>query len=206
MSLDLPSNFYTGAALSAVPGSGVADGASPVVHPTPEADLAEIRQKHIGHENAMKTLGVMHLIGGAALLLGCAGVVFDGFDFASLSGDGDSVVEGVAIFVVVLLLGGSSAHLGTKLRKLHPSAWQPARTLSMLGLLAFPIGTMISAANLGYLNSDKGKFVFTDEYARVIEMTPTVKAKTSGLVKVLLALVLLIFGFFALVVLWAVFR
>ena len=203
MALDIPSSFYT---VGAVPGSGAADGVSAAVHPAFAPDLTKIREDHIAHENAMKTLGVMHLIGGAALLLSCLGVVVGGFEFASLSGDGDSVVEGVAIFVVLLLLGISSVQLGTKLRKLDPSAWQPARTLSMLGLLAFPIGTMISIANLGYLNSAKGKFVFTGEYARVIEMTPDTKAKTSRLVKVLLALVLSIFALFATVVLWVLFK
>lgn len=68
-----------------------------------------------------------------------------------------------------------------------------AIVLSVLGLLAIPIGTIISAYFLYLLASKKGEFVFSEEYAQVRAATPEIKYRTSRIVwGFLIALILLI--------------
>jgi hypothetical protein len=61
--------------------------------------------------------------------------------------------------------------------------------LSGIGLLGFPIGTLINAYILYLFLSKKGRTVFSPEYQDVIAATPHVKYRTSIIVWILLALV-----------------
>ena len=67
---------------------------------------------------------------------------------------------------------------------------------SAIGLLGFPIGTLISAYFLYLLLSEKGSYVFSDAYKQVIAQTPHMRYKTSILtwivVILLVTLVLLV--------------
>ena len=69
-----------------------------------------------------------------------------------------------------------------------------AIVLSAIGLLGFPIGTLISAYFLYLLVSEKGKVVFSDEYKEVIRKTPHIRYKTSIVVWIFLGLLLLLIG------------
>ena len=60
--------------------------------------------------------------------------------------------------------------------------------LAGIGLIGFPIGTLISAYILYLLGSQKGVQVFSDEYAEVIAATPHIKYRSSKLVIVLVVL------------------
>jgi len=62
--------------------------------------------------------------------------------------------------------------------------------VSGLGLLAFPIGTVINAYILYLFLSKKGRTVFSPQYKDVIAATPHVKYRTSIIVWIFLALVL----------------
>jgi hypothetical protein len=70
----------------------------------------------------------------------------------------------------------------------------PTGILSGLGLLGFPLGTLINGYILYLIFSQKGKTVFSEEYQAVIEQTPHIKYRTSILVWILLGLVLLVIG------------
>jgi hypothetical protein len=61
--------------------------------------------------------------------------------------------------------------------------------LSALGLLGFPIGTLVNAYILYLYLSKKGRTIFAPEYKDVIAATPHVKYRTSIVVWVFLALV-----------------
>ena len=71
----------------------------------------------------------------------------------------------------------------------------PTGILSGIGLLAFPIGTLINAYVLYLIFSAKGKMVFSDEYRAVIEQTPHIKYRTSIIVWIVLGLLLLLIAF-----------
>ena len=97
-----------------------------------------------------------------------------------------------SIYVAALfaLLGAGQIWVGTGLRRLRRWARIPTGILSGLGLLGFPLGTVINAYILYLIFSQKGKMVFSDEYQAVIEQTPHIKYRTSIVVWILLGLVL----------------
>jgi hypothetical protein len=64
--------------------------------------------------------------------------------------------------------------------------------LSCIGLLGFPLGTLINIYILVKILGQQGQFVLTPEYQRIIAATPHVKQKTSIVVWVLLILLLVI--------------
>lgn len=118
--------------------------------------------------------------------------------------DGESAVESIAIAVGAIILPLIYLPLGRNLRQLKPQAAYPARLVSYLGLFAFPVGTLLHACILYYLFSEKGRFVLSDEYRAIVERTPDVKAKTSLLTWVILAIVLLVFAIIFSLVIFAV--
>src|SRR4030095_8127226 len=82
--------------------------------------------------------------------------------------------------------------VGTGLRRLRRWARIPTGILSGIGLLGFPIGTIINGYILYLIFSQKGKVVFSDEYRAVIEQTPHIKYRTSIVVWIVLGLLLLL--------------
>ena len=103
----------------------------------------------------------------------------------------------LGIFVLAISVFQFSTGLG--LRKLKSWARISGIVLSCLGLLGFPIGTLISVYILYLLVSKKGQFVFTDEYQQVMAATPHIKYKTSVVVWIFLGLLVVLFliGIFA---------
>ena len=64
--------------------------------------------------------------------------------------------------------------------------------MSVVGLIGFPIGTLISGYILYLLWGKKGRVIFSPEYQAVIAATPHVKYKTSIVVWILLGLVVVL--------------
>jgi hypothetical protein len=153
--------------------------------------VEEMRKEHLKHEASIKSVGVLYYLGGAGLLL--VGI----FSAVSLSGRSRGGAEtAVSIFVAALflVLGAGQLWVGTGLRRLRKWARIPTGILSGLGLLGFPLGTLINGYILYLIFSQKGKTVFSEEYQAVIEQTPHIKYRTSILVWILLGLVLLVIG------------
>lgn len=151
---------------------GVADGNS-----------ERIRQEHIKHEASVKSVGILYFLGSVFMILGGA--------ISLANGDGVSLVVGL-FFVAI---GGLQIWVGIGLRRLRPWARIPTGILSGLGLLGFPLGTLINAYILYLIFSQKGKTVFSEEYQRIIEETPHIKYKTSIVVWVLVGLLVALVGF-----------
>ena len=157
--------------------------------------VEEIRKEHLKHEASIRSIGVLYYLGGAGLLL-------VGIFSVSLSGRGRGGAETAAsIFIAALLLilGAGQIWVATGLRRLKKWARIPTGILSGLGLLGFPLGTLINGYILYLIFSQKGKTVFSEEYQAVIEQTPHIKYRTSIVVWVLLGLVLVLIaaGFIA---------
>ncbi|MCB1277094.1 hypothetical protein [Prosthecobacter sp.] len=155
---------------------------SRVLQVTPQAEID--RMQHINTEATIKSVGVLYYLG--ALALTVAGVA---------AFTGREIEEGVppqllgAIFVA---MGAGQGVVGYGLRGLQSWARIPTVIFSCIGLIGFPLGTLINAYILAKVLGKQGKFVMTPEYKEIIAATPHVKRKTSIVVWVLLILLLII--------------
>jgi len=151
------------------------------VSTNPEAEA--IRKAHISHEASIKAVGLLYYLAGVVLVIA-------GISFLTELGDLERVASGlffIAIAVVQLFAGWG-------VRALRKWGRIVGCVLSALGLLGFPIGTIINAYILYLFLSKKGRTVFSPEYQDVIAATPHVKYKTSILVWIFLALLLALIG------------
>ena len=145
--------------------------------------VEDIRTEHIKHEASVTSIGILYYLGGAAMtVMGIVGMFAGGAEAILTSG-------------FLLVLGIGQFWVGTGLRRLKTWARVPTGILSGLGLLAFPIGTLINGYVLYLIFGQKGKMVFSDEYRAVIEQTPHIKYRTSILVWIVLGLLLLLIAF-----------
>ena len=154
-----------------------------------------MRKEHLKHEASVKSIGFLYYLGGAAmLLLGVIMIVGIG-----AGGGAQEPFPVILMSVFVLVFGAGQLWVGHGLRGLRRWARIPTGILSGLGLLGFPVGTIINAYILYLVFSAKGKTVFSDEYQAVIEQTPHIKYRTSIVIWILLALVvgLVAFGLIA---------
>jgi hypothetical protein len=136
-----------------------------------------IRQAHIKHEASVKSVGVLYFLGAAFLLL--IGVV------SMVSGD----LGRLAMGALFCLLAAGQLVVGIGLRGLKSWARIPTGILSGIGLIGFPLGTLINGYILYLVFCQKGATVFSDDYKRVIAETPHIKYRTSIVVWILLGLV-----------------
>lgn len=154
-------------------------------------DSAEaIRREHINTEAAIKSAGVLYYLGGFGILL-VAGTQW--VESAS-RGRSEAAVIGGLLVVVCLVYGW----IGYGLRRLRTWARIPATIFCSLGLIGFPVGTLINIYILVKMHGKQGKFVMSPEYQQIIAATPHVKRKTSRallIVLLVLVLVLLFVGF-----------
>ena len=158
----------------------------PVFNPyaAPQADLTqpvplnvEATRRHLlKHEASVKSIGILYTLGGIGLVL--SGVSL----FAVAAPE-------PLIAVVLLALGILQLWLAVGLRKLKKIVRIPTMILAGIGLIGFPIGTLISAYILYLLGSQKGVQVFSDEYAEVIAATPHIKYRSPKLIIVLFVLI-----------------
>ena len=159
-------------------------------------DFATIRQEHIKHEASIRSVGLLYYLFGAMAVLGAISMTFT---FTTLSNDSDGMLSFMWIILVIYLaIGGVLIVTARGLRELKRWARIPATILSALGLISFPIGTLINGYILYLIWSHKGKTIFTPEYREVIEATPEIKYRTSTLSWIIL--ILLVVGLVAAVV------
>lgn len=155
----------------------------------PGASQAEaIRNEHLKHEASVQSVGILYYLGGTFLTL--AGLT--GLAGAFASGEGESVV-GLIVGLFFLVLGVCQFIVGRGLRKLRSWARTPTAILSGFGLLGFPIGTLINAYILYLVLSAKGRMVLSEEYNQVVAQTPHIKYRTSIVVWIFLALIVMFF-------------
>jgi len=140
----------------------------------PEADA--IRRAHIGHEASIKAVGILYYLGGVLVAVG---------GIATLRADAAMALGLVSVGILQLFAGWGVRGLRRWGRIL-------GCILSALGLLGFPIGTLINAYILYLLLSKKGRTIFAPEYQDVIAATPDVKYRTSIVVWIVLGLLVIL--------------
>jgi len=154
--------------------------------------LAEgIRKAHLRHEASVQSVGLLYYLG--SVLFVCVGTAMIVRIF-STGRSPRALGAAVASFAVFLALGAGQFWVGIGLRRLRKWARIPTGIFSGLGLLWFPLGTIINAYVLYLIFSQKGKMVFSDEYQAVIRQTPHIKYRTSIVVWILFGLLVLLLG------------
>lgn len=156
-----------------------------------------IREEHIKTEATIKTIGLLYWLGGLAIVAAAAMSVI-----ASVTTSETGVHE-LLISVTLLALGVFQFLVGNGLRKFQRFARICAGVISALGLLAFPVGTLINVLILGTLFRKKSRMIFSEPYKEIIAATPHVKYKSSSLFRIVVytflvtLLLILVAGFIA---------
>jgi hypothetical protein len=164
-----------------------------LVMPGYGSDAEAIRKKHLNHEASVKSIGTLYVLGGVLGLL--FSIIYTFAAASALTRSGDGVAAPFLVLMAGVTFGMSVLQIvvARGLSRLMPWARIAATVLSCLGLIAIPIGTIISAYFLYLLQSQKGAMVFSDHYKEVIRATPHIKYKTSIVVWILLGLLVLLF-------------
>ena len=98
----------------------------------------------------------------------------------------------VGISFVIMALCAARVVAGWGLRTLRPWARKPGIVVAAIGLLGFPIGTLINAYVLWLLASRNGRMVLSAEYAAIMEATPHIRYRMPFVIWLLLGLVVLL--------------
>lgn len=151
----------------------------------PPTHAEELRQAHISREASVKSIGLLYYLGGAALTF--LGVVMLCFFLGGKDQPGKLVEAVLFLSLAVLQFLG-----GTGIRRLRPWSRIPVGIVSGIGLLGFPIGTVINAYVLYLVFSPKGAMLFTPDYHAAIAQTPHIRYRTSIVARVLLVVILLV--------------
>lgn len=150
----------------------------------------ETRRQLLNHEASIKSIGLLYLLGSIILvILGIISFV-SAISAPQLRGTVSQIATTVS--VAFFLLGVLQAFVAVGLRKLQRWTRIPVGIVSGIGLLSFPIGTLINGYILYLVFSQKGSQVFSPEYQEIIRQTPHIRYRTSILVKILAFLLLLI--------------
>lgn len=157
---------------------------------------ANTRKQHLSHEASIRSVGTLYLFGGWVV----AGltVLMLGLMQTASRGPGVGLLE-IASMVLLAGLGVVQIWTGRLLRRLDAGARIPTTILSCIGLLGFPIGTLINGYILYLIHSAKGRFILSPQYQGIVAATPEIKYRTSIVVWIVLGLIVaaLVFAVFA---------
>jgi hypothetical protein len=148
------------------------------------SEVETIRREHIKHEAAVRSIGTLYYIGGGLTLI--AAFLF----FLGGVGQPDVAAITLTIGALYLVLSAALLVVAYGIRRLKRGARIAGIVLSILGLIGFPIGTLINGYILYLLCSAKGRRIFAPDYAEIVAATPHIKYRTSIVVWIVLALVL----------------
>ncbi len=152
-----------------------------------DSEVEEIRRDHLNTEASIKAVGTLYILGCVITLFGGAAVVLRWTHNANEINDPSFLP-----ILAMLCFGVLQGFAGYALRHFRRWSRLASTVISVLGLLAFPLGTFISGYILYLLWSKKGRTVFTAEYQDVIAATPHIKYKTSRLVWIVLGIIILL--------------
>lgn len=153
-----------------------AEVADPVADPEAEAK----RNAHITHEASVRAIGALYYLSAVLLAIGLVSGL--------IAGDIDSLGAALGYLLVSVVVLAILVATGRGLRALRPWVRAPVVVLSVLGLLAFPVGTIINAYILWLVLSAKGRVVLSHDYAAVVAATPHIRYRGSRIVSVFFAL------------------
>lgn len=128
------------------------------------------REEHASAESGIRAMGAVFWLQGFAL------AVVAGFSLAvaqeTFAQTVAAIAGGPVALGIVFAFGLLMVWMGGRLRMLDPNARLPGLAFAGVGLLAFPIGTVLSLYFLALLSSQKGRHVFSAAYREAREGTP----------------------------------
>ncbi|MFN0040899.1 MAG: hypothetical protein ACKVP2_15405 [Burkholderiales bacterium] len=153
------------------------------------AEMENLRRQHLGHEASIKSIGLLYFLGGVLTLV--SGIVV----LVTVSDERTDGIYAPWVFAMVLVIFSAATVLvGSGMRALRGWAHKTGIGLAVLGLLAFPVGTLINAYVLWLLLSKKGRFVFSPGYPELVRVTPHIRYRTSIVAWVLIVFLMLFVG------------
>ena len=159
---------------------------APVLTVERESPDEIVRKRHIAHEASVKSVGLLYWLGGGLVSFFSVIAMMSVFAPHSRSPE-------LGFPIISLVLGVVNIWTGTEVRKLTKTGRRMSAVFAAIGLLAFPVGTLINIYIFYLLFSQKGTMVFSAAYKEIIAATPHIKYKTSIVIWILLALVVLFF-------------
>ena len=151
-------------------------------------DAEAIRQDHIKTEASIKSVGILYWLASVAVVITSIPMI------TAAIGQSEMAVQQIAIGSGLLSLGILQFIVGFEIRRLKAWARVAVGILSGIGLVGFPVGTLINAYILFLLFGKKGRMVFSAPYKEIITATPHVKYKTSKWVWIILIGVVVVIG------------
>lgn len=154
----------------------------------PSSQDETIREEHIKTEASIKSVGFLFYLGALILLAVSVSVV------ASFTRGNSTGILFLGLIGVLFAFGTGATAYG--LRRLR--SWSRISTIILssialvIGLMNLSAGIVIHIYILSMMLGKKARFIMTPEYQQIIAATPHVKHKTSIVVKVLLALLLIL--------------
>ena len=156
---------------------------------TPES----IRRSYLSHESAIKGFGLLYGIASVFyILFASAAVVLSVFAFRAEGG----VAAGVFVLIyaaVYFTFGGLTALVCSGLYKLSDVGKIGGIIFAVLGLCAIPFGTILGGYLLFLLLSEKGNFVFSNNYRSIVKQTPHIRCTIPVFIWIILGLGVLLF-------------
>lgn len=152
--------------------------------PAQASDAEVVRREHLNTEASIKSVGILYFLGGCALLVGGISTLGNLGEMDGVASLGEQAAVGL-----ILAMGIAQFIVGFAVRKLKPWSRIGVGILSGIGLIGFPVGTLISGYILFLVFGKKGKMVFSEPYKEIIAATPHVKYKTSKVVWIILGII-----------------
>ena len=141
-------------------------------------EAAQVRHEHLNRETSVRAIGSLFYLGTLVLILFATFTVRSSFP---LPDDGRPVTTKLfefGILGLVVLFAVVQGWVAHGLRTLNGSVRLWAVVLSALGLINFPVGTVINFYFIYVLVSELGRFVMTPQYAAVRAATPHLHSTT----------------------------
>ena len=139
-------------------------------------DARKMRERLLGHEEAVKSLGFLQMFGGGFGTLGCLLLCVTLLFTKTENPEQEAFIRYAwIIFIPSLCFSIFSVFVGWSVYKLQSWSKIAATILLIPNLLSIPIGTVISGYFLWVLHNEKGKEVFSKEYQRAIKATPDMR-------------------------------
>ncbi len=143
------------------------------------AHAEAVREEHLRHERAVRSVGTLYYLGAVLMIAGAIG-----------EGVATDTTGPAGLMVFYTVFAAIAIVVGRGLRKLRSWVRIPAVILSVIGLLGFPIGTLINGYILYLILSAKGKMVLSAEYQDIMQKTPHIKYRTSWIAWAILIVIL----------------
>ena len=135
-------------------------------------------------ETSVRSIGLLYYLSGGLFCIAAIALIVASVETTQTLSILSVAPLYIGVGVAVLLLARG-------IRKLRPWARKTSLVLSSIGLLGFPVGTLLNGYILYLLLSKKGKRIFERDYPDIVAATPDVKYRTSTAVWVAVGILVL---------------